>query len=65
MSLLLKLRLSREQETESVFGVHGVVGQEPELFEDVVSEVLCFVEDEDGLYFGVHGELVTSSRMRL
>ena len=40
-----------EEQAQAVFGVHGEVGQEPKVFEDVVSQVLCLVDDE-------HGELV-------
>jgi hypothetical protein len=42
-----ELGLTEQQETEAVFGVHVVVGQQAEIFEDLGSEVLGFVDDQD------------------
>ena len=42
-----------EQQTQAVLGVHGEVRQEPEVFEDIVAQVLGFVDDEDGELLGL------------
>ena len=44
---------SDEQHAQAVLGVHCVIAQEPEVLEDVVAQVVRFVDDEDGELFGL------------
>ena len=44
---------SDEEQAQAVLGVHGVVGQQSEVFEDVIAQVLCFVDDEHGELLGL------------
>ena len=41
-----------EQQAQAPVGVHVEVGEQPEVFEDVVSEVVCLVDDEHGELLG-------------
>ena len=43
---------TREQ-AQAVLAVHGEVGQQPEVFEDVVAQVLRLVDDEHGELLGL------------
>ena len=36
-----------------MLGVHGEVGQQPQVFQDLVSQVLRFVDDEHGELLGL------------
>jgi len=47
---------SDEQQAQAVLAVHGEVGEESEVFEDVVAQVLGFVDDEHGELFGFTDE---------
>jgi hypothetical protein len=51
-----QLGLSEEEEAKTVLGVHLVVGEETEVFEDVGAEVVCLVDDEDGSAAGLGDE---------
>ena len=42
-----------EQQAQAVVAVHLVIAQQPEVFEDVVAQVLCLVDDEDGELVGL------------
>ena len=42
-----------EQQAQAVVAVHCVVAQQPEVFEDVVAQVLGLVDDEDGELLGL------------
>ena len=42
-----------EQQAQAVLAVHSEVGQEPEVFQDVVAQVLGFVDDEHGELLGL------------
>ena len=42
-----------EEQAQAVFGVHGEVAQEPDVFEDIVAQVLGFVDDEHGELLGL------------
>ena len=42
-----------EQQAQAVVAVHGEVGQEAEVFEDIVAQVLGFVDDEHGELLGL------------
>ena len=44
---------SDEQQAQAVLAVHGEVREEPEVFEDVVAQVLGFVDDEHGELLGL------------
>ena len=44
---------SDEEQAQAVLAVHGEVGQQPEVFEDVVAQVLGFVDDEHGELLGL------------
>ena len=41
-----QLGLADEQQAEAVLGVHRVVGQEAQILEDVVAQVMRLVDDE-------------------
>ena len=43
---------SHQHQAQPVFGVHGEVGEQSEVFEHVVSQVLGLVDDEHGRLFG-------------
>jgi hypothetical protein len=43
-----QLRMAKEQLTEPVLGIHVVIGQQPEILEDVRPQVVGFVDHEDG-----------------
>ena len=47
-----------QQQAQALLGVHDEVGEEPEVFEDVVSQVVRFVDDE-------HGQLLVSQARRV
>ena len=42
-----------EEQAQAVVGVHGEVTQQPQVFEDVVAQVLGLVDDEHGELFGL------------
>ena len=42
-----------QEQAQAVLGVHGEVGQQPQVFQDVVSQVLRFVDDEHGELLGL------------
>ena len=42
-----------EEQAQAVLAVHGEVGQEAEVFEDVVAQVLRLVDDEHGELLGL------------
>ena len=44
---------SDEQHAQAVLGVHFVIAQEPEVLEDVIAQVVRFVDDEDGELLGL------------
>ena len=44
---------SDEQQAQAVVAVHFVIAQQPEVFEDVVAQVLGLVDDEDGELLGL------------
>ena len=44
---------SDEQHAQAVLGVHFVVAQEPEVLEDVIAQVVRFVDDEHGELLGL------------
>jgi hypothetical protein len=43
-----EFRLAEEEQTEPVLGVHLIVGEEAEVFEDLGAQVMGFVDDENG-----------------
>ena len=47
---------SGEQHAQAAFGVHLEVGEEPEILEDVVAQVLGLVDDEDRQLLGLLDE---------
>ena len=47
---------SDEQQAQAMLGVHGEVGQQPQVFEDVVAQVLGLVDDEHGELLGLGDE---------
>ena len=48
-----QLGLAEEEQAEPVLGVHLVVGEEAQVFEDVGAEVVRLVDDEDGSAAGL------------
>ena len=44
---------SDEQHAQAVLGVHFVIAQEPEVLEDVIAQVVRFVDDEHGELLGL------------
>jgi hypothetical protein len=42
-----QLRMADQHETEPVLGVHLVVGQQPEIFEDIRPQMVGFIDHED------------------
>ena len=44
---------SDEEQAQAVVAVHGEVGQQAKIFEDVVAQVLGFVDDEHGELLGL------------
>jgi hypothetical protein len=40
--------MAEQHETEAILGVHLVVGEEPQILEDIRAQVVGFVDDEDG-----------------
>ena len=58
-----QLGLADEEQAETVLGVHLVVGEEAEVFEDVAAEVLRLVDDEDGRQRGLGDRRETSLRI--
>ena len=54
---------SNEQQAQAVLAVHGEDGQKPEVFEDIVAQVLGLVDDEHGECLASHTSRVISSRM--
>ncbi len=51
-----QLRVADEEEGQAVLRVHVVVGQEPQVFEDLGAEVLGLVDDQDGLGLGLDAQ---------
>ena len=47
---------SDEDQAQALFGVHGEVGEQSEVLEDIVSQVLGLVDDEHGQLFGLFDE---------
>ena len=48
-----QLRESDEQQAQAILRVYDEVGQQPEVFEDIVAQVLRLVDDEHGELFGL------------
>jgi hypothetical protein len=51
-----KLSVAGEDEAENESGIHVEVGEDPQLSEDVGTEILGFVDDENGTQTGIIGE---------
>ena len=45
-----------EQQAQAVLGIHGEIGQQPEILEHVVAQVVRLVDDEHGELFGLAHE---------
>ena len=51
-----QFRLPEQHETESVLGIHLVIGQEPEILEDIRAQVVGFVDHENRPDAGIGAE---------
>ncbi len=45
-----------QEQAQSVVGVHTVVGEQSQVFEHFVSEVMSLIDDEHWTLFGLQGE---------
>ena len=51
-----QLGQAHQEQAQAALGVHGVVGQQPQVLEHVVAQVLGLVDDEHGVDLGLQGQ---------